>query len=202
MIDIGLMVRAANPVPDDTPLTDDELSAVLLLAQQRSGDMDVKELTRESESDGNSTRSGLLVAVGAFAAVAIIVAGVALVLNRSSEDAPPVTTPSTTIADAAPTTTIADTAPTTTVAEAAPTTTLANDALGPEEEVFVGDFFEAFNARDEAALVAMASPDAKFTSYVIVDASRELWEQELAWRWAMDEQWTAESCKSEFSAIS
>ncbi len=52
MTDIGFMVRSANPVPDDSQqLTDDELVAVLLLAQQRSGNMDAKELTRPVEPD-------------------------------------------------------------------------------------------------------------------------------------------------------
>ena len=105
MTDIGLMVRSANPVPDSQQLTNDELSAVLLLARTRSADMDAKELTRPVEPDEEPKRSGLLVAAVAFAAVVTVIAGIAIVFNSTTDDVAPATTPSTTISDGAPTTT-------------------------------------------------------------------------------------------------
>ena len=126
MTDIGFMVRSANPVPDDSQqLTDSELSAVLLLAQQRS-----------------------------------------------------------------------------TVAGDESVTTVPDNALTPEEEAFVAEFFGAFNTQDEAALLALVSPDAKFTSYLIAEEVPDVWAKELAWRWALGEEWSPDSCSLSFSAIS
>lgn len=116
MTDIGLLVRSANPVPEDSQLlTDDELSAVLLLAQQRSGDMDTKERTETARSP-RSQRRTVAVAAGAFAVVIMVVGAIAL-FSGSTDEVPPATTPSTT---EVPTPTTEPPPPTT---EAAPSTT-------------------------------------------------------------------------------
>jgi hypothetical protein len=192
-------MRSANPIPDPrSDFSDDEVAALLTLIRARSTDMDMQELTRPVEPEQKSKPSWWI-AAAAFAAV-IVVVGAALLIGNATSSGPAATTPTT----EAPPVTDAESAPPTT-AETAPTTTVPAsdaDALTPAEEAFVAQFFEAFNGRDEAALLALASPDARFTSYVLVDASRDLWEQELAWRWAMEEQWTADSCKLAFSGIS
>ena len=105
MTDIGLMVRSANPVPDDSQqLTDDELSAVLLLAQQRSGDMDVKERT-EPVPSVRPSRPGWLIAALAFGAIIVVVGAAMLLTRETTTELPPATTPPTT--QALPTTTVA-----------------------------------------------------------------------------------------------
>lgn len=116
MTDIGLMVRSANPVPDDSQaLTDDELSTVLLLAQQRSGDMDTKE--RITQPQTPPRWRGWAIAAASFAAVVLVVGVVWLLSGMAADETPPATTPTTTA-----TTTPASTTslpPTTTVAPAA-----------------------------------------------------------------------------------
>ena len=193
-------MRSANPIPDPrSDFSDDEVAALLTLIRARSTDMDTREAMAPVQSPKPKKRSGLLVAAAAFAAVIVVVGGALWIGNTTSSE-PPATTPTT----EAPPVTNAESPPPTS-AEPAPTTTVptaADDALAPEQEAFVAQFFEAFNGRDEAALVALASPDARFNSYVLVDAARDLWEQELAWRWAMGEQWTADSCTLAFSGIS
>lgn len=193
MTEIGPLVRSANPVPDDSrQLTDDELGAVFLLVERRSGDMDAKELIRPIEPDKKPRRSGLLVAVGVFAVVVIGGVGIAFFLPSSTPSAPPATSPVTTQAPAPSTST------STTVADASVT----DDALTPYEETFVADFMTAFNAHDEASLMAVVTPDTNTTSYLLNEAAPSEWAKELAWRWALDEEWTAQSCKLAFSAIS
>ena len=189
-------MRSANPIPDPrSDFSDDEVAALLTLIRARSTDMDMQELTRPMEPEPKRKPSWWI-AAAAFAAV-IVVAGAALLVGNATSSEPSAMTPTT-----------AETATTTTVQVG------AADALTPAEEAFVAQFLEAFNGRDEAALLALASPAAKFTSYVTVDpvrafagdldlrVDRRVWEQELAWRWALDEEWTAESCEVAFSAIS
>lgn len=199
MTDIGLIVRLANPVPDESQqLTDDELSAVLLLTQQRSGEMDAKELTRPIEPDKKPKRSGLLVAMGAFAAVIILIAGLAFVLNSPSDDAPPATTPTTTLAslEDTPTTTLAP------AVEDAPTTTVVDKSLSPADQAFVDQFIETFNAGDESAITELISPNPNMTSYLQTGGGREAWVREVKWRWALGEQWAIGDCEFSFGSIS
>jgi hypothetical protein len=148
MTDIGRMVRSANPVPDDSrTLTDDEFSAVLLLAQRRSGDMDTKQAPPVVAPEKKS-RTGWLVAAAAFALV-IVVIGASLLFTQESAT-PPATTPPTT-----PPTTAAVT-PTT---DAAPPTTVAEDAVdlptGPSEQArreAVDSILAALSAGDVESL--------------------------------------------------
>lgn len=189
-------MRSANPIPDPrSDFSDDEVAALLTLIRARSTDMDMQELTRPMEPEPKR-KSSWWIAAAAFAAV-IVVVGAALLVGNETSSEPPATTPTT---EAAPPTT-----------EALPP---AEGGLAPAQEAFVAQFLEAFNGRDEAALLALTSPAAKFTSYVTVDpvrayagdldlrVDRRVWEQELALRWALNEEWTAESCKVAFSAIS
>lgn len=118
MTDIGLLVRTANPVPDGSQaISDDELAAVLLLADQRSTDMDVKEMTTPVTPDRKPDRRWL-VAAAAFAGVLVVVA-LAVWLTRPTDEVSPATSPTTTV-DAS-----ADTTAATTPTTAAPTTTIA-----------------------------------------------------------------------------
>ena len=154
MTDIGLMVRSANPVPDESQaLTDDELSAVLLLAQQRSGGMDTKERTPAVAAP---RRRGWTVAAMTFAAV-LLVLGVSWILTRGSNTSPPATTPTTT---QAPITTVAAT-PTTTAGAEAPTI----DA-GPTEEVM--------RSAVDAILASASAGDAEELAVLIGTAEARL----------------------------
>ncbi len=142
MTDIGLLVRSANPVPDDSQqLTDDELGAVLLLAQQRSGDMDTKERTSTAVTS-NSRRHNLAIAIGSFAA-ALAVVGVLLWTGGSTEDTPPATVPSTT----------------TTVVELT-TTTPAAPAVNAADQTVLDGFIGALNSGDMDVVDATLSPSA------------------------------------------
>lgn len=86
MSDIAQLMRAANPVPDPaTALTNDELNALLLLTQTRSGNMDVKSPETPGGQEKKEYR-GLLVAAATFAVI-VVVAGIGLmVANQSDED--------------------------------------------------------------------------------------------------------------------
>jgi hypothetical protein len=158
MTDIGLLVRSANPVPDDSQvLTDDELGAVLLLAEQRSTDMDTRE--RESTTAEGSPRApGWIIAAAAFGVVVIVVGAVWLLAGSDAEAPPATSPPSTTTAPEA-------TAPTTTQPEAAATaTTIASTATpapGPDAEAvafveaLVADIDEGDHASAGARLEAV-----------------------------------------------
>ena len=137
MTDIGIMVRSANPVPDSQQLTHDELSAVLLLAQQRSGEMDVSEVVRPIEPDQKPKWRGWLVAATAFAVV-IGVAGVVLVFSSGTSSEPPATSPPVQV-----TTTIAS-APTT--VESVPSTTQAPITSVPQVDSEALAFVESLVA--------------------------------------------------------
>ena len=99
MTDIGLVVRSANPIPADSQqLTEDELDAVLLLAQHRSGDMDTKERTDTVASPGSRGRN-IAIAVGAFA-VAVGAVAILVFAGGSTEGVPPATSPTDTATNA------------------------------------------------------------------------------------------------------
>lgn len=106
MRDIAELMRAANPVPDPAgALTDDELDALLLLTQTRSGNMDTKQLQTPVEP-GKKRYRGLLVAAAVFASVLVVGGGIALITNRSDPgggvgDEPSTTTDATTTTEAA-----------------------------------------------------------------------------------------------------
>ena len=159
MTDIGFMVRSANPVPDDSQqLTDDELVAVLLLAQQRSGNMDAKELTRPVEPDRKRT-SSWWIAVAAFAAVIVVVGAVVLLIRPTSDVAPATPTP----------TTEAQSLPTTTIGPSEGTTDGEVDAgpvMTPELEAFVDEYVAVYNSGDVDAFAALFVPGAQRTASV------------------------------------
>ena len=97
MTDIGLLVRSANPVPDDSQvLTDDAFEAVLLLAKQRSTDMDVREKP-DLERQSGSKRTGWTVAAVTFGAAVAVIGTFALLSSRSATEQPPATTPTTVV---------------------------------------------------------------------------------------------------------
>ena len=155
MNDIQTLMRSANPIPDaEQEFTETDVQALLTLTMTRSGEMDVKEIMTPVEPD--KKRSGWFVAAAAFGAV-IIVAGLALMLTRSTEELPPATTPTTvsvtqtTIApepapDAAPV------VPTTVV----PTTTAPVPSA--ESLAVISAFEAAWNAGDTDALEALFTP--------------------------------------------
>lgn len=142
MTDIGRLVREANPVLDEsTALTDDELTALLLLAESRSTDMDVKELVTPVEPEPPRQR-GWLIAAASFAVVLLIV-GAVMAFGGGEAEMPPATE---------------DVAPPTTVA--APPTTLAGSAvdettISPEVQAVLDDFRTAVNSGDEGAVAAV-----------------------------------------------
>ena len=113
MNNVGQLIRDANPIQGDpSVLADDELDALLLLAQTRSGTVDSQDLTKTGEPE-KKQRSGWLVAAAAFALVIAVGLTAALLSNRSTDGEPAtIVAPTTT---AAPTTTVA---PTTTAAPA------------------------------------------------------------------------------------
>ena len=81
MRNIAELMRAANPVPDIGAVpTDDELVALPLLTESRSGSMDV-EMRETQHEPGNGNPKGRLVAAAAFVGVLVIGAGIALVAN-------------------------------------------------------------------------------------------------------------------------
>jgi hypothetical protein len=153
MTDIGIMVRSANPVPDSQQLTHDELSAVLLLAQQRSGEMDVSEVVRPIEPDQKPKWRGWLVAVAAFAVVVGIV-GIALLFSSRTPSEAPATNPPVQV-----TTTIAS-APTT--VESVPSTTQAPTTSVPQVDsealAFVESLVTNINTGDHGSAGAQIDP--------------------------------------------
>jgi hypothetical protein len=152
MTDIGLMVRSAHPVPDDSQqLTRDELSAVLLLAQQRSGEMDVKDRQVQAVERGDRRR-GWIVAAASFVAIVLIVGAVWLVGGSTADDAPPATTPPTTEA-----VNVDDVAEST-------STTAASLELGAEAMVFVAELLTDLNEGDVAAATAHFPETMRFQS--------------------------------------
>ena len=151
MTDIGLMVRSANPVPDETQsLTDNELNAVLLLAQQRSGGMDAKELTKPVEQEPKR-RSGWLVAAAAFAGIILIAGLIAVLSNRDAVEPADNQVPTT---QPEPTTTLAPEA-----TERAPSTTIAESTVTAEQLAMIDRYTNAINEADVEAIAALLGPD-------------------------------------------
>jgi ketosteroid isomerase-like protein len=92
MNDVGQLVRDANPIQGDPLLlAHDEFEALLLLAQTRSGSMNLQELTKPAEPE-KKHRSGWLIAAASFAVVILFV-GVVMLLANTAENLPPVTEP-------------------------------------------------------------------------------------------------------------
>ncbi|MGI9529345.1 MAG: hypothetical protein ACR2NG_06495 [Acidimicrobiia bacterium] len=115
MNDIQTLMRSANPIEDaQTEFSQDEVDALLLLTQQRSGDMDTKQTLVPVKQPERQTRNGWLVAAATFAVVLVVIGSVWLLSRDSETDVPPATTPPTT--QAAPPTTEAQALPTTTAA--------------------------------------------------------------------------------------
>jgi hypothetical protein len=120
MNDVGQLIRDANPIQGEPSLlADDELNALLLLAQTRSGNVDVQEVTKTVEPQ-KKRWNGWLIAAAAFAVV-ILFAGAAMLFAGPSSELPPATTPPTT--QAAPTTTEAAVVEAAVVEEVEETTT-------------------------------------------------------------------------------
>jgi hypothetical protein len=95
MNDVGQLIRDANPIQGDPALlADDEFEALLLLAQTRSANVDVQDLTKPVESE-KKQRNGWLVATVAFAVVILFV-GAAMLLASPADEQPAATTPPTT----------------------------------------------------------------------------------------------------------
>jgi len=204
MSDIVTMMQAANPVPDSkAALTDDEFNALLLLTQSRSGNVDVQELTKPVEPEKKSRNRGWLVAAAAFAVV-IVALGATLLLGRSATDLEPAAPPTT---QAAPPTTVAATPTTVPVVEEetveAPPTTVAaaDDAVSADDQAIIDEYITAFNAADADTIMALMSPSAKVRSFTLFDSPPDVWRSELAWRWALDEQWAIDGCSPSFGAV-
>jgi hypothetical protein len=147
MNNVQQLIRDANPIQGEPGLlSDDELDALLLLAQTRSGKMDVQELTRPVETD-KRRRTGWLVAAAAFAAV--IVVGLVTLFASNSTDAPPATIPTTQVpptSEAPPTTseaTIEVDVPRTVEIEA-----FDYGYAGFDTELKVGDILELVNSSE------------------------------------------------------
>jgi len=144
---------------------------LLLLTQSRSGNVEVQEVTKPVEPK-ERPRRGWLVAAAAFAAV-IVVIGVTPLIGRSATELDPAAPPTT---QAAPPTTVA--VPPTTVpvveeeAVEAPPTTVAvvEDVLSAEDQAFVDSLVDGFNSADKESVLALASPSAKYTSYILQEA--------------------------------
>jgi hypothetical protein len=146
---VGQLIRDANPIQGEPSLlADDELNALLLLAQTRSGNVDVQELSKPVEPD-KKQRSGWLIAAASFAVVVALLGAVTLLTNRADE-LPPATTPPTTVT---PTTVAADSAP-----EPIPT---------PSEAVAVANaWHDALNAGDVDAMMALFAPDPALSTSI------------------------------------
>ena len=144
MTDIGQMVRSANPVSDDSTLTDAELDALLLLVDTRSGTMETKERLAPIKAP-TPKRTPWLVAAAAFVVVLVIGAAVLLTLPGGEETDP-----------AEPTRTTAAPTPTTT----APETTIAasNEQEPPVETT---ESFAASEASPDQLAMAQQLTDAR-----------------------------------------
>ena len=143
MSDIQTLMRSANPIEDaHTEFGQDDLEALLLLTQRRSGDMDVKEVTTPVALEKKNNR-GWLVAAATFAGVIAVVAA-ALMLTQSTDEAPPATSPTTTL-DAAPTTT-------------SPTTTVAEPGVGAADRAVLDTYLAAVASGDEKLLRSVLAP--------------------------------------------
>lgn len=148
MSDIQTLMRSANPIPDvRAEFGQEDLNAVQLLTQQRSGDMDLKE-TPAPVVPEKQNRRGWFVAAAAFGGV-ILVLAVAVLLARSTDEAPPATTPPTT--QAAPPTTEAEALTATTVA---PVEDQASEDVAPPTDAaaIVGELVTAVNEGDGDAI--------------------------------------------------
>ena len=150
MSDIQTLMRSANPIPDvRSEFGQEDLDALQLLTQRRSGDMDLKE-TPAPVVPEKQNRRGWFVAAAACAGV-ILVLAVAALLARSTDEAPPATTPPTT--QAAPPTTEAE-------AEALTATTVApieeqaseDAASSTAAAAIVGELVTAVNEGDGDAI--------------------------------------------------
>jgi len=158
MSDVAQLMRAANPVPDsEAALPNDELDALLLLTQSRSGNMDVQELTKPVEPEKRQ-RSGWLVAAAAFALV-IVVVGAAMLLARPADELPPATTPPTTQA-VTPTT---EAAVEEAIEEPPPTTVaaVAEPEMTDELLALLESYEAAFNDGDADSFRSLFSVDAR-----------------------------------------
>ena len=151
MTDIQTLMRSANPIEDArTEFGQEDLDALLLLTQRRSGDMDVKQAREVATpvTPEKRSRRGWLVAAVAFAGVIAVVAAAAL-LTQSTEEAPPATSPTTTL-DASPPTTAAAT-----------TTVAAESTISAEDQAVLDAFVAAFNAGDEIAYEGLFAATAR-----------------------------------------
>ena len=155
MSNVSELIRSANPVPETNPLSDDEVNAVLTLTLTRSGDMDVKEIVTPVEPD-RPKWNGWLVAAASFGVV-VLVAGVALLVTRSTtEDLPPASTP----------TTVAFSETTVAEDEVTQTTTAAAPTVPPRSLAAVQTFVAAMSSGDEEALHASVGPSFVYSGLV------------------------------------
>ena len=188
MSDIQTLMRSANPIPDvRSEFGQEDLDALQLLTQRRSGDMDLKE-TPAPVVPEKQNRRGWFVAAAAFAGV-ILVLAVAALLARSTDEAPPATTPPTT--QAAPPTTEAEALTATTVA---PIEEQASEdaASSTAAAAMVGELVTAVNEGDGDAIrqffaaansvVSSDSPDPddrarvtdRWVTWSLLDSSAEI----------------------------
>jgi hypothetical protein len=202
MRNVGQLIRDANPIQGEPSLlADDELNALLLLAQSRSGNVDVQELTKPVEPY-KKQRSGWLVAATAFAVVIVFIGAVMLLANPTDE-LPPATTPPTTQA-VTPTTQ----AVTPTTDAAPPTSEVAqqtDNTLNAETQQFVDDFFATFNSSEYEGVpgeyvefLGFFADDAVFTTSMLADTGMDVYRGELGYYLAMNTQWSVVSCSEEF----
>lgn len=183
MTDIGRLVREANPVLDEsTALTDDELTALLLLAESRSTDMDVKELVTPVEPEPPRQR-GWLMAAASFALILLIV-GATIVVGGSDAAAPPAAE------DAAPTATAVS--PTTT-----PAAVIDESAVAPEVQEVLDAFLLAVNSGDEAAVSSLIAPGFEYTQSDGEFPKREWWSGSLAYLALEGATFSFEECRSD-----
>jgi hypothetical protein len=185
MSDIAQLMRAANPVRDPAAaLTGDEIDALLLLTQTRSGTMNVKQVETPGGQEKKRYR-GWLVATAAFAAVVVVGIGIGLVANTGSGSNPDaVETPTTTTVT--PTTEAA--APTTTQ----PATTTTAPPFTADQALAVNDAnFAAYESGDVDAMLALFAPDVYLLDN---ETTREDWEQLCVWKVAEGTVLMARNC--------
>lgn len=170
----------ANPVPDEGRLHErpEFVDAFLLLIKERSGIVDTKPQSSTSrpiivEPDETAAKPSwwkrgrlaiaVVVAVGLVAAIAVV----ALLADRP-EEITPVTQP-----------------PPVTEATSAPTTQATSDTVTPAGALAVNDaYFEAFNAGDAEAVMALFTPDVTFRSTFTGESTRTEEEMRIVWNTA------------------
>ncbi len=171
-----LRLREANPAPQPELLLDDglDLAALLEATEQRSTEMQTREPIAAKPHKTPPPRRNLILVMAAIA-IAVVVGLV--VFLPGDEEAP--------IAD--------DNQPTVTSAPEA----VEEPAPPVAEPVAVAEsYFEAFNAGDEAAVLALFAPDIAISDNFQGDWNLANWENLLAWNVAQGTTHPDASCSA------